>query len=256
MRLEDYGEALAHEVAFWMQGLTNPDYPANRLGKLSLELSDKLRGLAIITLLVKGEPDFFYHNLIRSGTARETYLSRTRDAGLFDDHHRASGRYEPLLDAIAAGDLALVRRIATLSPGEFRENHEYEDDYCYAQILQRLSQEPPEVQDILALFQRLEVFLNGQDSVRLALCRALTNVDQAAFDEAFLALIETYTADIEADKKRGRLEEPEVIAQRQVFIEGLALLRLAEVRGLATESEYRYCPSLARVPMQIPFPGE
>ena len=46
-------------------------------------------------------------------------------------------------------------------------------------------------------------------------------------------------------------------AQRRLMIvEGLALLRLAEQRGLTTESDYRYCPSLARRPMEIPFPGE
>src|SRR5262245_43484335 len=115
MQLEEYGEVLAYDIAFWMQGLTEPTYPVEQLGKLSLELSDKLRGLAILTLLVKGNSDFFYHNLIRSGIARETYLQRLKDAGIDDDYHQASGRYEPLLDAIASHDLALARRIVVLS---------------------------------------------------------------------------------------------------------------------------------------------
>ena len=52
------------------------------------------------------------------------------------------------------------------------------------------------------------------------------------------------------------MEDPEIVAQRQVFVEGLAILRLAERRGLTTQAEYQYCPSLARVPMRTPFPGE
>ena len=69
MRLEDYGESLAYEVAFWLQGVANPQFPLEQLGKLTLEISAKLRALAIITLLTQAESDFFYHNLIRGGEA-------------------------------------------------------------------------------------------------------------------------------------------------------------------------------------------
>ena len=47
MLLNEYGEDLAYEIAFWMQGLANPDYPFDELGKLSMEVSSKLRALAI-----------------------------------------------------------------------------------------------------------------------------------------------------------------------------------------------------------------
>ena len=256
MQLEDYGEALAYDIAFWMQGLTNPTYPIEQLGKLSLELSDKLRALAIITLLVKGESDFFYHNLIRSGMARETYLQRLKDEGIEDDHHQASGRYEPLLDAIASGDLALAHRIVDLSPTEWRKGHEYEDDYCYAQILHRFIQEIPREQEIPSLLEQFEAYLEGQQSARLDICRALIQRDQNAFDEAFVALLDEQESKIDADKTRGQMEDPVIVAKRQVFIEGLAILRLAEGRRLTTQIEYRYCPSLARLPMRVPFPGE
>jgi len=41
-----------------------------------------------------------------------------------------------------------------------------------------------------------------------------------------------------------------------VYVEGLAFLRIAERLGLALQGEYLYLPSLARVPMRRPFPGE
>jgi hypothetical protein len=256
MKLSDYGTPLAYDTAFWMAGVKDPTYPLGQLGDLTLEVSAKLRTLAIVALLVKADSDKFYHNLIRSGMARETYLLRCQAEGRLDDHQRASGRYEPLLDVIASGDLELARRIASLSPAEFRAGHEYEDDYCYAQILHRLVQLVPPEPEIVPLLDQFAAYLDGEDSARFDLCQALTNRDQGAFDKAFAALLDERDAQIEAEKERGQLEEPPVIAQRQVFVEGLALLRLAEGRGLATDADYRFCPSLGRIPMTNPFPGE
>ncbi len=53
MPLADYGESLAHDLAFWILGMDDSDYPAEKLGKLSLELSTKLRGLAIISSMTQ-----------------------------------------------------------------------------------------------------------------------------------------------------------------------------------------------------------
>src|ERR1019366_6668622 len=99
MVIEQYGEGLAVATAFWLQGLENAQYPFVRLGTLALELSTRFRTLAILVLLVKGSADAFFHHLIRSGRCRLTYLERLRSRGIGDDHHQASGRYQPLLDA-------------------------------------------------------------------------------------------------------------------------------------------------------------
>ncbi len=41
-----------------------------------------------------------------------------------------------------------------------------------------------------------------------------------------------------------------------VFVEGLALLGLAERRGMSTEAEYVFCPAEAREPASLPFPDD
>jgi len=256
MKLDDYAESLAYEIAFWFQGLSEPAYPLDELGKLSLDISTQFRSLAIILLLTNGSSDSFHHNLIRSARSRATYLERLDRAGIGDDHHQASGRYEPLLDAIAAGDVELARRIVALSPLEWREGHEYEDDYCYAQAFHRFVQSPPLDDEVPPLLERLEANLEGQASARLAVCQALLTKDQAAFDESFDALLGEREAQIAADKARGQLEDAIIVAQRHVFVEGLAVLRLADQRGLETAPEYAMCPSLARAPMSTPFPAE
>jgi hypothetical protein len=44
------------------------------------------------------------------------------------------------------------------------------------------------------------------------------------------------------------LEDECALTERYVSVEGLALLRLAERRGLAVQADYLFLPSLARVP--------
>ena len=257
MKLEDYIEPLAYDAAFWLAGLKDPDTPVERLGVLSIDVCAKLRAAAIIVLLTRGDPDGFHHNLIRSARARETYLSRVHTAGRFDDHHYASGRYDGFADAVAAGEMSLARRLAALSPADWRQGHEYEDDYLYAQLLHALAADPPpDAQALAPLLRRFELYLDGEANPRFDVCRALAGRDQGAFDTAFEDLLAARDLEIAAAKKRGQLEEPPVVAERMVFVEALAVLRLATLLGLQTEPDYRFCPALARAPMVKPFPGE
>lgn len=256
MKLADETETLGWDTAFWLLGVNNPDTSVAELGKLSLELGPKLRALAIMALLTEGDVNTFCHNLIRSALVRQRYLSRAHEEGLTSDHHFAAGRYEPLLDAIAASAQAVAQRLIELSPTSLREGHEYPDDFCYAQLLHQLALGKGNPDDCAPLLERMAETIDESQPARLGVVSALVARTQEDFDVHFEALLNEREATIEADKERGQLEEPHVVAQRLVFIEGLALLRLATQRGLATLEEYRYCPSLARLPMTLPFPGE
>lgn len=255
MKLGDYGEPIAYELAFFSQGITNPACPIGEAGNLSIEVSAQFRALAIMALLVKGDHTLFCHNLIRSGMVRRTYLQRVRAEGKIDEHHFVSGRYGALLDAIAAGDFALARELGDLAPTEWRREREYEDDYCFARIL-RMLLDSADAALLAPLFNQFEIYLEGAPNPRLDVSRALAARDAAAFEIAYADLLGDRERQIDADIDRGQLETPEVIAERQVFVEGLALLRLAGLLGVETQPEYRYCPSMARLPMSEPFPGE
>ncbi|HET8934636.1 MAG TPA: Imm49 family immunity protein [Polyangiales bacterium] len=250
-------EIIAADLAFWSLALKNPSYPISQLGALSLELSDKFRALAIMQLLTEGSTDLFLHNLIRSGRTRELYLQRLAADGVSGQHHQASGRYRPLISLIAAGDIERARHISELSPSEFQLSHEYEDDYCYAQLLSHLLLDnAAEDARSSALLSQFEGWLEDASNVRLDLCQALLQRDQAAFDDAFEGLLLDHEESIEVEHARGQHEDDAVRAERLVMIEGLAMLRLAQRQGLQTADDYRYCPSLARAPMKVPFPGE
>lgn len=255
MRLGDYLPTLAHDIAFWLAGVQDPDYPLTQLGDLSLSVSKKLRAAAVIVLLAKTDVDTFFHNLIRSGRTREAYLRRLSDAGVTSDHHQASGRFDPLLDSIAAGEFDLANRIGVLSPQHWMQGHEYEDDFWWSRLLFLLVQDAPQG-ELERCHLEVERVFSEQPPARLAIGHSLVDRDQNRFDSAFDALLDEHEERIASDKRRGQLEEPEVIALREVSIEGLAILRLADRRGLSTRADYRYCPSIARLPMTKPFPGE
>ena len=247
-------EDLAYEIAFWMQGLEDPDYPLDELGGLTREICSHLRSLGIMVLLSQGKSDRFLHNLIRSGRLRLAYLNRVRREARLEEHDFVSGICEPLLDAIAAGDLQLAEQIAATAPGELRPEHEYEDDYCYARVLRCLLQGRQSDADVLALLARMEAYLGDPDEARIVICRSLTGTDQPVFDVALTGFLDARTNAIEADEARGELAEPPVLAQRMVYVDGLAMLRLAGLRGFRTDPDYLYCPSLARQPMVEPYP--
>jgi hypothetical protein len=251
---DDLVETQSYETAFWMAGIYSPDYPARLLGELAADVSNKLRGMAIFRLLSDGKTNSFYHNLIRSGLVRQRYLQRCLDENLLEDHFRSSGRYLPLFDAIATADYSLAGRVIDLSPVEFMQGHEYQDDYCYAQIAHALVTGRDERgQELLLRFERyLEGSLNG----RFYVAKALLERDQSGFAPAFEQLLSDRELEIATDIKRGQIESPQIIAFRRIFVEGLAILRLAEKLGLKTEEEYLFCPSIARIPMTEAFPGE
>jgi hypothetical protein len=247
-------ESTAYDAAFWMTGVYDPSFPMSHLGEVAGDVSNKVRTLACYRLLADGNSDSFYHNLIRSGMVRRHYLRRCLEEGALDDHFRGCSRYAPLCDAITAGDFALAKSIVEVSPVEFLIGHEYEDDYCYGRILHFvISREGDQAPEVLNQFAR---YLEGSSNGRFQVAEALISKQQDSFDAAFDTLIQDRQNEIARNVERGEIESPPVIAARRVFIEGLAILKLAESLGLKTEQEYMFCPAIARVPLVKPFPGE
>jgi hypothetical protein len=97
--------------------------------------------------------------------------------------------------------------------------------------------------ELLAMY---EAVVGDASEPRLDVCRALHEGDAPAFGAAVCALLET-----QENRYRGwvaaNVVVPEVVAtEARLNVEGLALVRLAELGGLATEANYLTVPSLAR----------
>lgn len=254
MKLKDQIEPESYDTAFWMAGIYDPEFPFKNMGELASEVCRKLRTLAISVLCANANLITFQHNLIRSGRVREQYLRRCISENHLLDHHRSAGWYSALMDALAAGDLGLAGSIAKLTPEDFRPGHEYEDDFCYVQLIHNLIGSG--TKESRLLLEEFETYLEGEPNTRLSLMQSLLPGDQSGFEKAFEELLQDHERAIAAEIARGRFEDIHVNADRRIFVEGLAILRLAEMRGLTTQYEYLFCPSIARQPLAETFPGE
>lgn len=255
MQLSEHLIPFAYDTAYWLTAIYEDECTIEELSDLSLEVSGKLRALAIMMLLVEGDVDRFHHNLTRSGLVRARFLEHcTRDGALV--YHQASGRFDGIVDSIASGHFEMARRIAAASPTTWLPDQEYEEDYCYAQLLHLLVQPNLVLGEADQLLARFAEATEDVMEPRLELCEALIRGAQAQFDQAFTLLLDARETQIEKNKARGQLVEPAIAAERSVFIEGLAILQLATARGMVTRSEYPFCPSMARQNASTDFPGD
>lgn len=252
MQLSEYGSSLALEIAFWLQGLEDPEYALSGLGNLSLELTDKFQALAFMVLLTHGDIQLYREHLVRSAKARITYLERIHKSGITDDHHYAASRYTGLLGAIAAVDVQSIRSIVDMTPRRWQKGREYVDDYCFARIMGYFATQVHQIaaidkKELSELLQEYEHYLDGQFDPRFQLCQALANCNQTEFDDAFESLLEAHENHIILEKERGFLIEVVPYALQQISITGLAILSLAVNLGFQTDQNYKYCPAIARI---------
>ncbi|WP_426755749.1 hypothetical protein [Myxococcus sp. Y35] len=242
---------LIRENAFWAveeleAGLKQPLTVLQRETLLT-RLSTYLRIAAISSLLADADTSAFKRCLRQSATARRDLL-----AGAYSRSDASPGRFvcashvEPLFDALAAGEAGLAQEIARYSPRQWSEKDEFEDDFRYADFLHELLLAGTQglsvgAERALAAFQQCSA---DSGSTRLAVCEALASADQEAFD---LALEELLVERAREFKDAGVPSHPERFhTERHIFVEGLALLRLAEGRQLRTHPEYKMLPRLAR----------
>jgi hypothetical protein len=158
----------------------------------------------------------------------------------------ALSRTEALLDALVAGDLKLARSIAELSPSGWTRDWEYEDDFCFYAFLHQLLLQPPSA-DFEQILARFAAALEGGLSTRLDVLTALFTKDASEFETALLALLEEEQTRV--DDQRSSVVDSKFLFWPRSFvsIEGLALLRTAELVGLSVVGDFVLCPSEARL---------
>lgn len=132
---------------------------------------------------------------------------------------------------------------------------EYEDDFLRGHVFHRLLTTPDDTAAIDALLARWEVVLEGGSSPFLDVFRSLLTRDPDEFKATFDALLDRRNAALEAWRKTLTYSDEIDATDRKVFVEGLAILRLAEAREMPTQSEYAFIPNIARVPLASRLPA-
>jgi hypothetical protein len=226
-------------------------FPVSQSGDEFEHLSVLFQGLGICDLLSTANVDGFRENLVRSGHARRSFLRRSKVEGNNDNSHLALSRTEAFLDCMAAGELVVARDIAALSPGTWNPNWEYEEDHYFYRFLHRLV-DPSIVRGDLVLQEsvdKIETALEGARWSQLEVLRALVERDERAFADALEAVLMEESRKL--DQKR-----PAVVASKFLFwprsfvsIQGLALIRAAELLELDVSQDFPMCPPDGRIPV-------
>jgi len=259
MMLSDKIYSIAVTTAFWKLGFDNPEYPFDEVSDLLISLSKNFRSLSVLHFLKEGSPEPFFHNLVRSARLWETYALRCQNEQQTEDYYFSlSTAANFYIDAVAAGDKELATKIITSSPTEFRPNgYEYRNNYCYGKLLLMLHNPVDNITEtedaIDALFEWCGEYIPADEDSRLLTCKALLLKDQELFDEAFEELLLAYDTKIENDIARGQFETADILTARYIYIDAIALLKLARHQGLNIQSTYAYCPALALQEMQAPL---
>ncbi len=204
-----------------------------------LTLCNNFRIAGIGLLFFTGRPRGFLSHLSHSGRAFAHFLAHAADKA-----PRLS-RCGPFFDALAAGDLLAGTDIARRSRRSWVRAEEYEEDFLFVDFLMRLFFLGASAKDCDDVLTRWEAALQGSEDVRLAICRALFEKKDDAFNEALELYLEQRRDELE-DKARDSGLADEEKATWQLCVEGLALVRLAEHRGMETEQDYLHIPSTAR----------
>jgi hypothetical protein len=208
-----------------------------------------------MALLEQGNERQFLANLSRSARAWVLFLRRAKTAQP-RPHHFVSGRIDPIVDGIAAGDREAVAWIGELAPAEKQGRSEYEDDYCYARLLLGLSAEGgKDVSKDEALIPLVARYRQFEDGPRVTACEAIIQRNSAGFHDSLLEVIAGFQKYCAGLTERTEASA-ELTARCSICVEGLALLRLADNRAMQTEIEYPLCPSQARLPYLGAFPQE
>jgi hypothetical protein len=235
----DYANMLI-EVAIMQESVES-------MGNLCNDISRYYRAMGIYDLLINADTDGFFYGLIQSALTRKYYLDRCVRERFLSNPERMSSFVDPFFDAVAANQLKLATDIARLSPDQWLEDYEYEDDFTYAYFFYRLIRfDEADATELTGIISQFERALEGQSSVRLELCKALIAKEQAAFDEAFANLLnehQSWTDALAEDSMQSH--EFTFEANRRIFVEGLAILRIAEQLRLETQEEYILCPNMA-----------
>ena len=203
-----------------------------------MEYCQMARRVAVGLFLNSGVPEPMFEYLGKSSGAWAHYYGKCPEG------QRVVGRFEPLLDAVASGDLASLRSIDGAAAA-LREPHEYEEEHLYARLLLALAlgQGDARASEIEAALERYSE-LSGGD-LRLTACQALHDGDAEALAETAAEFAESHAEQLEEQIASGQYDMDHRATTGKVSVELVAWARLAAERGMEWPDSLRLCPPTA-----------
>lgn len=224
--------------------------PMLAAGELSdervLDLCRDFRRRGIARFLLSAEPSDLFADLVRSGTALAARLRGPRSSQI------ATSSCEAWFDAVAASDWSSAATIAAGTPDDVVNDWEYEEDFLYMRLLQHLPASGVAGAELKVILARQAVLEPDDPSPRSRCSRALAVGDTEGFVSALEDLISQREQVYAEGMANEVLIEEDWATEGYVFVEGLALLRLAALRGHPLEHlSFLFVPDVLRSPRSM-----
>lgn len=212
------------------------------------------RILGLCALLEDADTRAFSACLAKSGQARLYLLQLIHQGLTCPPKVQCTSKDIFFAASLAAGDLDTARAIAQLAPQRHFPDIEYEDDFLFYHFLHRALLTPEDTDRLEALIARWDQVLEGGDSAYRDVCRELLSGRPEYFKSAFASFLQERKESLREYAESFTSSKELLATEGKIFVEGLAVLRLAELRGLPTQPQYPLIPRLARVPLGTPLP--
>jgi hypothetical protein len=198
----------------------------------------RVRGIA--SLLLNAETEQFHGDLRRSGRA---FLHFLQVAG---GSEKLTSHADPFFDAIASEDFECMREIAKRSQLPHKAGEEFEDDYLYIRVLVKLILPDVSFAERHEGVEHYRQRANPTTDPRVGLCVALTDGEAASFEEGLEKFLNHRKKRLEKLAAVDAMTLEDSATESAISCEALALVKLAEMRGIRIQEEYLYIPSLIR----------
>lgn len=210
--------------------------------KQMLDISMKFRQVGCGLLLAEYNTDDYYLNLYYSANVYEQMLDIAQKKVKLDPYYLCKSRAKPFFDALATGDMALASRLSKKMTIEFQAHMEIEENYLYYSVIEILITNPSDTGQLESILSAFKNLVQGGDTIRFDALRSLVDRDAESFDEAISEMIIDREDKIQQMVASGRLNPTFGLTDANVFIEGIALLRIARELGIETRRFYQYIP--------------
>ncbi len=209
-----------------------------------LDLCLHYRRVGVCRWFMRGDADALFAELTNSAWVYGAWVKQHPA----DD--QCTSHVAPFLDALVAGADAAAKDLIAHQRATWNEDTEYEEDFCYARILHLLVAN--DRAGIPALLTQWTV-VSGGGEPRHRICTALLNGDVAGLDDGLAALLEEWEDEVAARRNTG---DPDAgVTTDRLWLEGLALLKLARRARLEPQLSHGALHTALLVPPSKPLPG-
>ena len=239
-----------------LKGILRLDSPWHEFAAVSRDVCDSFLSLASASLLCDYNSKMFFINLARSAENWRRFLLA---AHISHKQHVTLQYHLPLFAAIVANKPELMAGIRIALPVQWQQGKGYESVFhtvwLYTLIFQHKCASSSEIELHLEALEVCEVDENHRFLFSALL--GLNELKEADFWQSFEQMLIKHEQYVQVTLDSPALQIKRFSAQRFVWLEGLAILRLAKIKGFTVPAKgILYCPDEALVDHTPPYTGD